>query len=278
MSQGLQAAHELLEHGRELGLDQQLAGGVRVAVPGELAPPALLHLPEHPHVQWLHFVGRMGRQAHKLDPFLPAQLENLLGHMAAEVVAEDELSAWLTADMGQEPLLDEVSKGEGLEPPRGGGTVDGPLGPPLRPSFVAVVALVHDVRREEHASRRAAKHNRYRRFRMVAHLLRVFDTSGEDGALRPRIVLQIGLITIVDILWRDPGRSLLEVVEEGIHFRMGQGRPGAFDEVGFPDSQIRMTAQEAMDEILARQVVDTITKSIGNRFEHKTLLLLPFFK
>ena len=93
---------------------------------------------------------------------------------------------------------------------------------------------------------------------MVADLLGILHPFSEDRIPGTRVVLQVGLVTIEDILWRNPFSSFLVMVEEPVDLLMGQSRPTALDEVGLPHIEILVASNESSDKVHTRQVVGNL--------------------
>jgi hypothetical protein len=98
---------------------------------------------------------------------------------------------------------------------------------------------------------------------MVPYLLCILNSPLEDCFLvGPRILAQVGLVSIDDILWGDSCSRLLVVLKKLADLGAVQGCPAAFYQVRLPHRQLLMPLHETADEIWPREVViepDVIT-------------------
>lgn len=68
--------------------------------------------------------------------------------------------------------------------------------------------------------------------------------------------MQVGLVVVKNVLWRDTGHNLLKVVKKPVDIIVGDSCPAALDQRHCPYGQLRVPFQETSDEVGSRQVVN----------------------
>jgi len=175
--------------------------------------------------------------------------------VAREVVANQELSAGLAADVREEELLEPILPNAHVKPAAGGTGVPRPRRSSSAPGLVVVLTFVHHVGREELSSCRATEHDADGCLAVVSNLFSVLDPFAENGLLCSRVVTQVGFVIVVDVAGLYASCGLLEVVKKAVDNLSGQPSSGALDEISSPDAQLLVPLQESSDEIFLRQVV-----------------------
>ncbi len=90
---------------------------------------------------------------------------------------------------------------------------------------------------------------------VVTDLLCIFHPFSEESIPGTRVVLEVGLIKIKNVLRRNPFGSFFAMVEELVDVLMGLSHPAVLDEFGLPHREILVASYESMDKVHTKPLV-----------------------